>query len=102
MDRWNKIIEKAGFEMRLKLPHKAFNRKIGTFAGAHVSPDGRVVSEAEWTHQSRAWLPSQDDHAFVQSVMGRVAEPGKMAGYIAPPARGINNQPSDFEYVRFH
>ncbi len=102
VDRWNKIIEKAGFEMRLKLPHKAFNRKIGTFAGAHVSPDGRVVSEAEWTHQSRAWLPSQDDHAFVQSLMGRVAEPGKMAGYIAPPARGINNQPSDFEYVRFH
>jgi len=30
-----------------------------------------------------------------------VTEPGKMANWIAPPARGINNQPVDFEYVRF-
>ena len=27
-------------------------------------------------------------------------EPGKMANYIAPPRRGINHQPIDFEYVR--
>jgi benzoyl-CoA 2,3-dioxygenase component B len=30
------------------VPHKAFNRQIGTFAGTRVSLDGRVVSEAEW------------------------------------------------------
>jgi benzoyl-CoA 2,3-dioxygenase component B len=34
--------------------------------------------------------------------MGRVAEPGKYANWIAPPARGINNQAVDFEYVRFN
>jgi benzoyl-CoA 2,3-dioxygenase component B len=27
-------------------------------------------------------------------------EPGKMAGWIAPPSRGINTQPVDYEYVR--
>jgi len=26
----------------------------------------------------------------------------KFASWIAPPARGINNQPADFEYVRFN
>jgi len=30
----------------------------------------------------------------------RVTEPGKFANWIAAPARGINNQPVDFEYVR--
>jgi benzoyl-CoA 2,3-dioxygenase component B len=35
--------------------------------------------------------------------MGKaVVEPGKMANWIAPPARGINGQPIEFEYVRFN
>jgi benzoyl-CoA 2,3-dioxygenase component B len=34
--------------------------------------------------------------------MGRVAEPGKFANWIAPPSRGINNQAVDSEYVRFN
>jgi len=29
-----------------------------------------------------------------------VFEPGQFANYIAPPPRGINRQPIDFEYVR--
>jgi benzoyl-CoA 2,3-dioxygenase component B len=33
--------------------------------------------------------------------MGRVTEPGSYANWIAPPALGINNQPVNFEYVRF-
>jgi benzoyl-CoA 2,3-dioxygenase component B len=32
--------------------------------------------------------------------MRPVYEPGKMAGWIAPPSKGINNQPLGFEYVR--
>jgi benzoyl-CoA 2,3-dioxygenase component B len=32
--------------------------------------------------------------------MQPVTERGKMANWIAPPARGINGQPEDFEYVR--
>ena len=99
--RWNKVIEKAGIATRLQVPHKAFHRQIGALAGVKVSPDGRPVSELEWAAHEKAWLPSAEDRAFVASLMGRVVEPGKFAGWIAPPAMGINRQPVDFEYVRF-
>ncbi len=102
VERWNRIIEKAGIPFRLKTPHKAFNRRIGTFAGVRVAPDGRVISEADWTHQHKSWLPSAEDRAFVASLMGRVVEPGKYASWIAAPAIGINKQPVNFEYVRFN
>ncbi len=100
VDRWNRALEKLGVEQRLTLPHKGFHRKIGVFAESHISPDGRVLGEAEWTHHSAEWLPTKGDHEHVQSLMKRVIEPGQFASYIAPPLRGINNQPGDFEYVK--
>jgi benzoyl-CoA 2,3-epoxidase subunit B len=102
VDRWNKVIDKAGIPFKLTVPHKAFHRNIGALAGAKVSPDGRVVSEAEWNAKKNDWLPSGEDRAFVASLMGRVVEPGKFANWIAPPVMGINRQPVDFEYVRFN
>ena len=102
VERWNRVIAKAGLPFRLEVPHKAFHRKIGTLSQARVSPDGRVISEAEWQANESKWLPSAEDRAFVASLMGRVAEPGKFAGWIAPPLTGINRQPADFEYVRFN
>jgi len=99
--RWNRVVEKAGLPFRLTVPHKAFHRKIGTLAQLRVSPDGRVVSESEWDANAGDWLPSDDDRAFVASLMGRVVEPGKFASWIAPPAVGINRQPANFDYVRF-
>jgi benzoyl-CoA 2,3-dioxygenase component B len=101
LDRWNRIPERFGIPFRLTLPHVAFHRKIGSFAGHYVSPEGRVLSKEEWKHQAVAWLPSGDDHSFVSSLMSRIIEPGKFANWIAPPARGINNLPLEFEYVRF-
>ena len=100
--RWNRVIEKAGIGFRLQVPHKAFNRQIGTLAGVKVAPDGRVVNEAEWSARQAEWLPSPEDRAFVASLMGRVVEPGRFANWIAPPAMGINRQPVQFEYVRFN
>jgi len=100
--RWNKVIEKAGIAFRLTLPHKAFNRHIGTFAGIRVSPDGRAISEAEWAANVNDWLATEEDRAYVASLMGRVVETGKYANWIAPPAIGINKQPVDFEYIRFN
>jgi benzoyl-CoA 2,3-dioxygenase component B len=102
VDRWNRVIEKAGLPHRLSAPHKAFHRNIGALSGAKVSPDGRVLSEQEWSAKVGEWLPTAEDRAFVQSLMGRVVEPGKFANWIAPPAIGINRQPVDFEYVRFN
>jgi benzoyl-CoA 2,3-dioxygenase component B len=102
VERWNRVIDKAGLPHRLSVPHKAFHRNIGALSGAKVSPDGRVLSEQEWSAKVGEWLPTFEDRAFVQSLMGRVVEPGKFANWIAPPAIGINRQPVDFEYVRFN
>jgi benzoyl-CoA 2,3-epoxidase subunit B len=102
VERWNKVIEKAGIAFRLKTPHKAFHRNIGSLAGVKVSPDGRVLSDAEWDAHVAEWLPTPEDRAFVASLMGRVVAPGKFANWIAPPALGVNRQPVDFEYVRFN
>ena len=102
IERWNKIIDKSGIAFRLRAPHKAFNRRIGPLAAVRVDPEGNVVSEADWAQRQAQWLPSPEDRAFVASLMGRVAERGKFANWIAPPARGINNQPVEFEYVRFN
>jgi benzoyl-CoA 2,3-dioxygenase component B len=101
IERWNKVIAKHELPFRLAVPHKAFNRRIGSFSGLRVSPDGRVVPEAEWRAQVGQWLPTAEDRAFVASLMGRVAEPGKYASWISPPPIGVNRQPLDFPYVRF-
>jgi benzoyl-CoA 2,3-epoxidase subunit B len=100
--RWNKVIEKAALPFRLTLPHKAFNRAIGTLSGIKVSPDGKPLSKQEWDANADAWLPCASDRAFVTSLMGRVAAPGQYANWIAPPLSGINKQPLDIEYVRFN
>ena len=98
--RWNQVIQRAGLDAELTLPHRAFHRAIGRFAGVKVSPDGRVVSQAEWDARRHEWLPTEADQAYVGSLMHPVTEPGKFANWIAPPARGINGRPIDFEYVR--
>jgi benzoyl-CoA 2,3-dioxygenase component B len=99
--RWNRIIQKAGIPFELKVPHKAFHRNIGPLAGLKIAPDGRVVSPAEWEQHKREWLATDEDRAFVASLMGRVATPGAYASWIAPPTVAINKQPLNFEYVRF-
>ena len=102
VERWNKVLAKAGVANRLSVPHKAFHRNIGALSRVKVSPDGRVVSEAEWNLMVNQWLPSNEDRAYVASLMGRVVEPGKFANWISPPVMGINRQGVDFEYVRFN
>ena len=100
VDRWNQIIRKHGIDAELRLPHRGFHRAIGSFAGTRVTPDGEVVSQAEWDARRRDWLPTEADQVFVESLMVPVVERGKFASWIAPPARGINGNPVDFEYVR--
>jgi benzoyl-CoA 2,3-dioxygenase component B len=98
--RWNEVIRKHGIDFELRLPHRGFHRAIGIFADVRVSPDGRVISQAEWDARHGEWLPNDADKAYIQSLMHPVTELGKFANWIAPPARGINGQPVDFEYVR--
>nr|BFE74772.1 benzoyl-CoA 2,3-epoxidase subunit BoxB [Actinoplanes digitatis] len=40
VNRWNKILESAGLAQRLRLPHPAFNRRVGAFA-EHRGQSGR-------------------------------------------------------------
>ena len=63
-------------------------------------PEGNPISGELWDARQHEWLPSGQDRAFVQSLMRRVVEPGKFAGWIAPPEGGINNLGLEYEYVR--
>jgi len=98
IDRWNRTLAEVGGE--LVLPHVGFHRAVGEFAGASVTPDGRVVSSQEWESNRAKWLPTDDDQAFVESLMHPVREPGKIAGWLAPPASGLHGKPVDYEYVK--
>jgi benzoyl-CoA 2,3-epoxidase subunit B len=100
VDRWNRIIREHGIDFTLALPHRGFHRAIGMFGEARVSPDGRLLSPAEWEARKHQWLPVAEDEEYIQSLMKPVTEPGKFASWIAGPARGINGQPVDFEYVK--
>ena len=98
--RWNRTISEAGIDFELKLPHRGFHRRVGSFAGHHVTPEGQVVSQEEWESQAEGWLPTDADREHVGSLMMGVHERGKMANWIAPPSSGIAGKPVDFEYVR--
>jgi benzoyl-CoA 2,3-epoxidase subunit B len=100
LTRWNRIIKDAGIEYELKLPHRGFHRAIGTFAGTHITPEGKIVSAEEWERRRDEWLPTHRDTEFVASLMRPERQPGQFASWIAPPARGINHQPLDFPYVK--
>jgi benzoyl-CoA 2,3-epoxidase subunit B len=100
LKRWNRLIERAGHAFRLSLPSSRFRRAIGAWAGQPVDPQGRLVPEDEYAQRLYDWIPSEADRAFVHSLMHRVVEPGKIAAWVAPPDRGINNLPVEYEYVR--
>ena len=100
LDRWNRTLAEVGAQLRL--PHIGFHRAVGAFGPHAVSPDGRIVTPDEWDANAGEWLPTDDDKVFITSLMQRVDEPGKMAGWVAPPSTGINGKPLDFEYVRLN
>jgi len=100
LKRWNRQIERAGFSFRLALPSTRFRRSIGSWVGLPVDPTGKLLPREEFDKRLHEWIPSEADRAFVRSLMQRVVEPGKMAGWVAPPERGINNLPVEYEYVK--
>lgn len=100
VDRWNKTIRDEGIDFELKLPSSKFHRQIGMWSSLCFTPEGERLSPEEWTRRRGEWLPTQADEDYVTSLMRPVSEPGKMAGWLAPPNKGINNLPSEFEYVR--
>jgi len=101
VDRWNKTLARAGNTgLTLSLPHRRFHRAVGPCAGYFFDLEGRLISEGEFKAHEAGWLPTAEDRAYVKSLMHPVIERGKVASWIAPPAKGINGMPSDYEYVK--
>jgi benzoyl-CoA 2,3-dioxygenase component B len=100
VQRWARMVEEAGFAFALKLPSPCFNRTIGAWANLPVDPEGRLIDRAAFDAWRERWIPSAADKEFVQSLMKPVTSPGKVAGWIAVPERGINRLPVEHEYVR--
>ena len=109
VDKWNRTLQRTlqpGLrpdDHQLTLPQRRFHRHIGIYAmeaGHHFDTAGNPISAAAFEAQRAAWLPTPADRAHLQSIMKPVLEPGKIASWLAPPARGINSQGFDFEYVR--
>jgi len=98
--RWNKILEKAGIRYELRLPSARFRRSVGSWANVPTDPAGNRITPEAFAAGLPNWIPMPADQAFVASLMKPVYEPGKVASWIAPPDRGINNLPVDYEYVR--
>jgi benzoyl-CoA 2,3-dioxygenase component B len=102
VQRWNRLIREAGHDFRLALPSLRFRRSVGAWAGIHTDPQGKSINAEDWRAQQYDWLPSELDRSFVSGLMRRVTEPGKFAGWIAPPDGGINNLGPAYEYVRLN
>lgn len=100
VDYWNKIVEKAGFDFRFRLPHRRFHRSIGIYSGWRFDLEGNPIDEATWNAHQDRWLPSAADRAYIKSLMVPCLRPGQVANWIAPPQKGINGQPFEFAYVK--
>jgi len=98
--RWNRMLGKMGIDFRFHVPDKRFNRRIGVYRDFHFTPAGEAVDAAAFRQGLAEWLPSQAEKDHVMSLMQPVYAPGKIAGWIAPPARGIDGKPVAYEYVR--
>jgi benzoyl-CoA 2,3-dioxygenase component B len=101
VERWNRILDKHGVSFRLRLPDRKFNRGIGMFSSLRFDPAGVLLTDEDWQRRKHEWLPAVGDREYLLSIMAQpVFEPGKFANYIAPPLRGVNRMPIDFQYVR--
>ena len=100
VDRWNKRLAEAGLSERLRLPSKRFYRHIGLYADMPFDPSGALLDQDDWNQRRGGWIPSDDDRTFVRTLMKPVREPGKIANWLAMPARGIKGLPFEYEYVR--
>ena len=82
------------------MPSPRFHRHQGIYAGHYFNPAGELISREDFDANTPTWLLTPADNDYLISIMKPVYEPGKFANWIAPPSKGIEGQPVDFEYVR--
>lgn len=99
LKRWNRLINKAGYDITLNLPSTRFRRNIGMWANINTDPNGKIISKDDMNNNINDWLPSNGDKEFINSLMVQVTDPDKTASWIASPIRGINNLGIDYKYV---
>ncbi len=101
--KWNDTIASTGLTgFELTIPHRRFNRSMGIYAGHGFDPQGAPIGRDEFEARRGEWLPTEDDRAFVRSLMKPVYEPGRFAPWIAPPQKGVQGAPIDYEYVKLN
>ncbi len=101
LDRWNRALVERGFtDFTFKLPNGRFHRRQGIYMDSCYDTDGNPITRAEFEARRSEWLPTEEDRRYVDSLMHGVVEPGKVAHWISPPRKGINNLATDFTYVR--
>jgi benzoyl-CoA 2,3-dioxygenase component B len=98
--KWSKALSDRGIATQMVMPSRRFNRKVGVYSEFCFDPQGNMITREEFEAHKSEWLPTAEDRAKVASLMKPVLERGKFANWIAPPSRGINSQPLDFEYVK--
>jgi len=99
ISNWNQALARAGIDFTIRLPSPRFNRKIGPFAGFAFRPDGTPARDRS---EVASHLPSAADGEYLASLQDApVLERGKCASWIGAPSHKIDDQPLDFEYVRF-
>jgi len=100
LNRWNKALVDEGMDYEITLPHSRFHRRQGIYSDHQFNPNGDLIDLGAWNAKEDTWLPTEEDRAYVKSLMAPVTEPGKMANWIAAPRRGIHGKPVEFDYVR--
>ena len=100
--KWNRTLEESGSPTRLSLPSRRFHRHQGIYADHRFDPQGNLVTRDEWDRSHHKWVLTPDDNTYLLSIMKPVYEPGKFANWIAPPNKGIEGRPIEFEYVKLH
>ena len=102
VNRWNRDLKKFDMGLEVTLPDQKFNRNQGVYAESWFSPQGELITKEQFEANRDDWLPTEADRDYVKSCMVKVHEPGKIANWISPPARGVNDQPLDFEFVKLN
>ena len=100
--KWNRTLEEAGSPTRLSLPSRRFHRHQGIYADHAFDPQGNLISREQLEENRQKWLLTRADNDYLLSIMKPCYERGKFANWIAPPSRGIEGQPVEFEYVKMH
>ena len=97
---WNRRLKKLGSSFQISLPSNRFHRRQGIYKDHFFNPKGELISAEDFFANQDHWLPTDEDRAYVISLMHGVHTIGQCANWIAAPRKGVNGMPFEYEYVR--